>query len=252
MLIIGMVTYFNTDLELKPENDRVTANSASWDNARLTIAHGLIGLGRILHGYEILGTENIPQGPGLIVYYHGAIPIDYSFFFASRLVMGQRCYSVVDYFLFRTPGSREECLKILKDGHLLGISPGGVREALFSNNNYKLLWSNRTGFAQLAIDAKVAIIPMFTENVRDGYRALGNIWPLRWLYENTRLPLVPIYGFFPVKFRTHIGEPIAYDPNITSDELAKKTKIAIETLIRRHQKKPGHIIRGILDRFAKQ
>nr|XP_056710894.1 transmembrane protein 68-like [Euleptes europaea] len=241
-------------------------SSTSWDNARLIIAHGLTGLGKILHGYEIHGTEKIPQGPGLIVYYHGAIPIDYSFFFADRLIKkGQRCYSVVDHFLFRSPGlktllrimnfttgPREECLNILKNGNLLGISPGGVREALFSNRRYKLLWGKRTGFAQLAIDAKVAIIPMFTENVRDGYRTLGYIWPLRWLYERTRLPLVPIYGFFPVKFRTHIGEPIPYDPNITSDELAKKTKIAIEALIRRHQKKSGNVITAILDRFHKQ
>ncbi|XP_015269545.1 PREDICTED: transmembrane protein 68-like [Gekko japonicus] len=241
-------------------------SSTSWDKARLVIAHILNGLGRILHGYEIHGTENIPQGPALIVYYHGAIPIDYSFFLANRLVLHRQCcYSVVDHFLFMAPGlktllkimnfttgSREECLKILKNGNLLGISPGGVREALFSDNNYRLLWGNRTGFAQLAIDAKVAIIPVFTENIRDGYRTLGDIWPLRCLYEHTRLPLVPVYGFFPVKFRTHIGEPIAYDPNTTSDELAQKTKIAIEALIRRHQKPPGNLIRAILDRFDKQ
>ncbi|XP_060099766.1 transmembrane protein 68-like [Heteronotia binoei] len=241
-------------------------SSTLWDNARLYIAYLLTGFGKIMHGYEIHGTENIPQGPGLIVYYHGAIPIDYSFFFANRLVFhGQRCYSVVDHFLFMIPGlktllrimnfttgSREECLKILKNGNLLGISPGGVREALFSDSSYRLLWGNRTGFAQLAIDAKVAIIPLFTENIRDGYRTLGDIWPLRCLYEHTRLPLVPVYGFFPVKFRAYVGEPIAYDPNITSDELAKKTKIAIEALIHRHQKTPGNIIRAILDRFDKQ
>ncbi|XP_054840514.1 transmembrane protein 68-like isoform X2 [Eublepharis macularius] len=216
--------------------------------------------------YEIHGTENLPQGPGLIVYYHGAIPIDYSFFIANQLVLlGRRCYSVVDHFLYMAPGlkmllsimnlirgSKEECLKILKNGNLLGISPGGVREALFSDKSYKLLWGNRTGFAQLAIDAKVAIIPMFTENIRDGYRTFGDIWPLRWLYERTRLPLVPIYGFFPVKFRTYIGEPIPYDPNVTSEELAKKTKIAIEALIRRHQKSPGNLLRAILDRFDMQ
>ncbi|XP_077208513.1 DGAT1/2-independent enzyme synthesizing storage lipids-like isoform X2 [Paroedura picta] len=241
-------------------------SSTSWDNARLVIAYILTGLGRILHGYEIHGTENIPHGPGLIVYYHGAIPIDYSFFLANRIFShGQRCYSVVDHFLFMAPGlktllrimnfttgSREECLKILKNGNLLGISPGGLREALFSDNNYRLLWGNRTGFAQLAIDAKVAIIPLFTENVRDGYRTFGDIWPLRYLYEHTRLPLVPIYGFFPVKFRTYIGEPIPYDPNITSEELAMKTKIAIKTLIRKHQRTPGNLIRAVLARFVKQ
>jgi len=38
----------------------------------------------------------------------------------------------------------------------------------------------------------------------------------------TRLPIVPIYGGFPVKLRTHIGKPIPYDPNISADDLKKK------------------------------
>lgn len=49
--------------------------------------------------------------------------------------------------------------------------------------------------------------------------------PMRWLYERTRLVLFPIYGFFPVKLRTFIGEPIPYDPSITAEELAKKVML---------------------------
>ncbi|EMP31795.1 Transmembrane protein 68 [Chelonia mydas] len=119
-------------------------------------------------------------------------------------------------------GGREECVQILKNGHLLGVSPGGVREAFFSDENYNLLWGNRKGFAQVAIDAKVPIIPMFTQNLREGYRTLGKIWSFRWLYEYSRLPVVPLYGGFPVKFRTYIGDPIPYDPNVTAAELAEK------------------------------
>jgi hypothetical protein len=33
---------------------------------------------------------------------------------------------------------------------------------------------------------------------------------------------VPIYGGFPVKLVTYVGEPIPYDPNLTPEELAKK------------------------------
>lgn len=58
-------------------------------------------------------------------------------------------------------GSQEECVKALKNGHLLAIAPGGVREALFSNENYPLLWENRKGFAQVAIDAKVVSEPFW-------------------------------------------------------------------------------------------
>lgn len=52
-------------------------------------------------------------------------------------------------------GPQEECVRALKNGHMLGISPGGVREALFSDETYPLLWGKRKGFAQVAIDSQV-------------------------------------------------------------------------------------------------
>lgn len=52
-------------------------------------------------------------------------------------------------------GPREKCVEILRSGHLLAISPGGVREALISDETYNIIWGNRKGFAQVAIDAKV-------------------------------------------------------------------------------------------------
>lgn len=44
----------------------------------------------------------------------------------------------------------------------------------------------------------------------------------RWLYERFRLPIAPVYGGFPVKFRTFLGDPIPYDPNTTAAELAER------------------------------
>lgn len=52
-------------------------------------------------------------------------------------------------------GPREKCVEILRSGHLLAISPGGVREALISDETYNIIWGNRKGFAQVAIDAEV-------------------------------------------------------------------------------------------------
>lgn len=50
---------------------------------------------------------------------------------------------------------------------------------------------------------------------------------MRWLYEKTRLILFPVFGPIPVKLRTHIGEPIPYDPNITAEELAEKVSLSV-------------------------
>lgn len=53
---------------------------------------------------------------------------------------------------FITPGTVEDCIKRLKDGHLLCIAPGGVREALFSDSSrYNLIWAQRLGFAKVII-----------------------------------------------------------------------------------------------------
>jgi len=50
--------------------------------------------------------EKIPdEGAALIVYYHGAIPIDYYYFLASVILQkGRTCHSVADHFLFKVPG----------------------------------------------------------------------------------------------------------------------------------------------------
>ena len=49
-------------------------------------------------------------------------------------------------------------LDSFQDGELLAVSPGGVREALFSDENYKLVWSGRLGFAKVAQEAQVVRI----------------------------------------------------------------------------------------------
>lgn len=112
--------------------------------------------------------EHIPtDGPALIVYYHGAIPIDMYYLVARIcLVRDRLIHTVGDRFLFKLPGYNiiaeamkvipgtvPICAGILKEGNLLAISPGGVYEAQFGNNNYELLWRNRLGFAKVAIEA---------------------------------------------------------------------------------------------------
>lgn len=69
------------------------------------------------------------------------------------------------------------------------------------------------------------IIPIFTENVREAFRCMsfGRRYLLK-LYLKTRLPFVPIYGGFPVKLRTHVGEPIPYDQNLTPEDLQLKVR----------------------------
>lgn len=126
--------------------------------------------GAIWHGYEIVGLENIPDtGPALLIFYHAAMPIDFYYVLSKSILYKNRQMKIVaDRFLFKvpglatllealdvTPGSVDHCVSLLKEGHILAISPGGVREALFSDHNYEIIWGNRVGFSKVAMEAKV-------------------------------------------------------------------------------------------------
>lgn len=246
----------------------VSSDVNYWNVARKCVAALWDAHSWIYHGYEVIGMEHLPvEGPALIVYYHGAIPIDMYYFVARVCLERDRLiHTVADRFLFKLPGwgiiseamkvipgTVQTCANILKEGNLLAISPGGVYEAQFGNNNYELLWRNRVGFAKVAIEAKVPIIPMFTENLREAFRSVGFMrrWFLK-LYTMTRMPTRPIYGGFPVKFRTYLGRPIEYDPRLTPEELQEKVALAIEELINRHQRIPGSILHALAERFIRK
>ncbi|XP_006818878.1 DGAT1/2-independent enzyme synthesizing storage lipids-like [Saccoglossus kowalevskii] len=237
-----------------------------WDCARESIATFWEAQANIWHGYEILGMEKIPsEGAAVLVYYHGAIPIDAYYIIAKLILYKKRMpHCIGDKFLFSvpgfklllkvgcvTPGTVEECIKVLKSDKLLLLAPGGVREAQFSDEYYEIIWGKRCGFAKCAIEAKVPIIPLFTQNCREAFRCLsiGRSF-FRYLYEKCRLPLCPIYGGFPVKLRTFIGDPIPYDPSLTPQQLAVKVQDAVQDLIDKHQKIPGNVFRALMDRFS--
>ncbi|XP_033644988.1 transmembrane protein 68-like [Asterias rubens] len=240
-------------------------SSGMWDWARMMIATFWEVQGNIWHGYEIEGLENIPsEGAAVLIYYHGAIPLDFYYIMAKVLIYKNRVMQlVVDKFLFGVPGfkillkvfqatvgSVPECVKLLGEGHILAIAPGGVREALFGDEHYHIIWGKRCGFAKCALEAKVPIIPVFTKNCREAFRTPS--WGrnnLLQLYEKTRLPLVPIYGGFPVKLKTFIGKPLPYDSTLTAAQLANKTQNAIEELIHQHQRIPGNVFKALLDRI---
>lgn len=171
-----------------------------------------------------------------------------------------------------SPGTIKTCVNILNEGNLMAISPGtsildvcckqlliqnhflgGVYEAQFGNNYYELLWQNRMGFAKVAIESKAPIIPMFTENIREGFRSISIAKRIFVkLYNFSRFPVRPIFGGFPVKFRTHLGKPILYEPGITPEQLVQKVANAIEDLIVQNQRIPGSIFHALLDRFRDQ
>lgn len=83
------------------------------------------------------------------------------------------------------------------------------------------MWAGRVGFAKVAKQANVPIIPVFTQNIREAFRIVHIFTGFfRWLYDRYKLPLMPIYGDFPVKLRTIIGKPIIIEESQSVEEVA--------------------------------
>lgn len=195
--------------------------------------------GWLWHGHQVEGLDRIPsEGAALIIQYHGALmPPDY-FYLITKVFTnkGRLIRLVADRFLISFPGlsyftrvfrltagSVQSCVEDLQNGNILAIAPGGLRESLFSNENYPIVWNKRLGFARVAHQARVPIIPVFTRNQRETIRASQYGKSLfRILYEWSRMPIWWIYGGFPVKLVTFIGEPIHFDADkVTVEEVAE-------------------------------
>lgn len=221
--------------------------------------------GWIWHGYEVKGLENIPKDSrALVVYYHGVIPVDYYYLNSRYLFYSKRLmWTIAADFLFKAPGLKEmmtviqatpgtvrQIADLLEGENTVSVAPGGIREAQFSNEYYELVWNNHIGFAKAAILGRAPIIPVFTQNIREAYRTAPFFRGLfRKIYEKTKLPLLPLYGGFPVKLRTIVGKPIPYDPEATPEEVGERAANALREMIEQHQTLPGSIVSALLDRF---
>ena len=239
-------------------------NDSFWDGFRISLAAITEAQGKIWHNIEFKGIEHLPKkGGALLVGYHGALPLDAYYFLAHCVLERRKLKLVVDKFLYNAPGLRllmkvlnltpgtiNGCVSALNDGEMLMIYPGGLRESLLSDENYELIWNARQGFSRVALEADVPIIPFFTENIREAARSVKFSARLAsWLYEKTRLPIIPIIGIFPVELKMHLGRPLNFDdeeePKVVADLVTKR----VQQLIEKHQKVPGSILRELYKRF---
>jgi len=215
------------------------------------------------------GHEHLPvDGPAILLFYHGALPVDYYFLVADTLLnRGRLIQTVADKFLFSLPGfrslmwafqcqigSQESLVSLLRQGHLVGLSPGGTYEAQMGDNMYKLMWRARSGFARVVEEVgEVPVIPVFTQNVREAYKAFNHgftksFW--LWLHDSRKIRgFVPVYGGFPVKLRTFIGQAITFPKGTTVEEIRSGCHDALEALVKAKQPLiPGSTLRALAER----
>ena len=217
------------------------------------------------HDQTFEGLENIPKdSAALLIWYHGPVPVDYFGLVAKiykrdgRMIntIVDRCLTVlpgfenVQKYLKASAGGKGYCVDLLENGELLAVAPGGSREALF-DESYSSDWGDRTGFAKVALLTGAPIIPIFTENIREAYCTMSTgrkLW--RFIFDQTKLPMIPIYGGFPVKLTTHIGTPIRVNRDETAHHLKERVQGAIAEMISTHQRSSRSITDAVMDRMA--
>lgn len=180
--------------------------------------------------YEVEGCEHIPRtGGGMIVIPHTAITID-GFLMGAEILKqrGRTVRALGDHQLFEMPavgdyllrlgavdGRPDNAMRILRDGELCFVMPGGAREAWQPiHRRHDLTWDGRYGFIKVALRAQVPIIPAVTIGAAEsmwlpfhalnwGQRVLGRRWPL---LPPLGIGLTPVP--IPTRWTARIGEPI--------------------------------------------
>jgi 1-acyl-sn-glycerol-3-phosphate acyltransferase len=129
---------------------------------------------RRYHDHRVEGLDHIPEdGPALLVLHHTLATYDGLMFgMAMYDRIGRLPTALGDDMIFKMPGLKDLAWKsgirpaspkagyaLLKEGHLLFVSPGGMWESLRPSDEARTVrWENRKGFCRLALRAQVPII----------------------------------------------------------------------------------------------
>lgn len=127
-------------------------------------------------------------------------------------------------------GTPKNAIRLLRDGHIVIVFPGGVREGLKSSGErYQLFWEGHTGFIKVAIAADVPIVPCFSVGIDHCHHVFANGYQLGKRLFKTYLPLPVFIGAgampFPVKLTHYVGEPIV--PNLPRNAYRDKRIVAL-------------------------
>ncbi len=138
-----------------------------------------------------LGLERVPrQGAVLLVGNHTV----YAMFDMPLFLLevyektGRMVRALGDHFHFDIPvwrdltrkfgvvdGTRENCAALFESGEAVLVFPGGGREVMKrKGEKYKLLWKERVGFARMAIEHGVPIVPFASVGVEDMFEIVSD------------------------------------------------------------------------------
>lgn len=185
---------------------------------------------------EQRGTEHIPaEGPAMLVANHsGTLPWDALMTkvgvyeatgrhlrqLAADLAMRLPFSGEIARKTGNTLACKDDALRLLRAGELVGVYPEGFKGVGKPfRDRYKLQRFGRGGFVEVAVKAKVPIVPVAIVGAEEIYPIVGNIKPLARLLGFPYFPVTPFFpalgplGMIPLPSRWIItyGEPIPTD-----------------------------------------
>ncbi|KAA1250009.1 acyltransferase family protein [Mycobacterium simiae] len=129
------------------------------------------------------GIDNVPTERALLVGNHNTLGlIDAPLMAAELWERGRMVRGLGDHAHFKVPGwrdlltrmgvvegTREITSALMRRGEIIMVFPGGAREVnKRKNEQYKLVWKNRLGFARLAIQHGYPIVPFASVGAEHG------------------------------------------------------------------------------------
>ncbi len=164
------------------------------------------------HRHEVTGLHHVPPaGRALLVVNHSLATYDGLLLAMSILdATGRLPMGLGDDLIFRTPGLRHlargagivpanprNAHALLERGHLVGVAPGGMREALRPTaERYTVHWRRRKGFVRLALRTGTPLILAGCPAADDLYR-IYETRITKLAYKHLKVPLPLVRGFGP-------------------------------------------------------
>jgi 1-acyl-sn-glycerol-3-phosphate acyltransferase len=199
----------------------------------------LAPLARFLHEkwfrVDWIGLENVPaEGPALLVSNHaGTVPVDaviMKFGVLDRHPAHRHVRLLAADLAFRLPfiaplarksgntlAGEEDSFRLLRNGELLGVFPEGYKGVgKHYRDRYKLQRFGRGGFIEVALRARVPIVPVSIVGAEEIYPKIGDIRPLARIMGAPYFPVTPFFPWLgplgliplPSKWIIEFGEPI--------------------------------------------
>ncbi len=188
------------------------------------------------HRFELVGAEHVPRsGPCLLVVHHSLASYD-GFLIGAAIWerTGRMCRALGDDTIFRVPGlgdfarrvgivpaSPEAGERLLREGNLLAVAPGGMWESLRPRGERRQSrWEGRRGFVRLALRTGTPMLLAACPRADDLY----TVYPSRVtdaLYRRFHLPVPFLRGLGPslvprpLRLVGHLApllHPPAWDP----------------------------------------